>query len=82
MSVKNVKSETIKTKSKLLPSFYPSKFKCEGCIKDGEIYVCDDLKNVVVNFCIDDAENNSEIALKALEVVVKDFIESKKRDKK
>lgn len=67
-----------KTTKLLKPTYCASQFEYKEYISNGVIYVCDNLKDVVVSFVIEDAADNAEIALKALETVVKDYIESKR----
>lgn len=58
----------------LKPSYSAAKFKSDGLIYGGEMYVCDNLQDIVVQVVLTDVTDGVENHMGALKDVVDDYI--------
>ena len=58
----------------LKPSYSATKFEVKGMLECGEIYVCDNLQDIVIQVIIKDATNDIESRINILKSIVIDYI--------
>ena len=61
-------------KKKLKPSYSVTKFEAKGILEHGEIYVCDNLHDIVIQVVFKDVTNDIESHINILKSVVIDYI--------
>ena len=67
-------------KTMLKPSYSAMTFKAKGML-EGEIYVCDNLQDVVVQVVFKDATNDIESHINILKNIVIDYIRQAESEK-
>jgi hypothetical protein len=64
----------------LKPSYSSMKFETKGLLERGEIYVCDNLQDVVIQVILKDVANNDiESHINTLKSIVTDYINRQSR---
>ena len=61
-------------KTMLKPSYSVTKFEAKGIIEDGEIYVCDNLQDIVIQAVFKDVTNGIESHVNVLKSIAIDYI--------
>ena len=62
----------------LKPSYSTTKFETKGILEHGEIYVCDNLHDIVIQVVFKDVTNDIESHINILKSVVIDYINMQK----
>jgi bacterioferritin (cytochrome b1) len=63
----------------LKPSYSSMKFETKGLLERGEIYVCDNLQDIVVQVVFKDVTNGVEPHINILKSIVIDYINRQSR---
>jgi len=64
----------------LKPSYSSTKFEAKGLLERGEIYVCDNMQDVVIQVILKDVANNDiEPHINILKSIVTDYINRQSR---
>ena len=67
-------------KTLLKPSYSSAKFEAKGLLECGEIYVCDNMQDVVIQVILKDVANNDiEPHINILKSIVTDYINRQRR---
>lgn len=67
-------------KALLKPSYSSAKFEAKGLLERGEIYVCDNRQDVVIQVILKDVANNDiEPHINILKSIVTDYINRQSR---
>ena len=67
-------------KALLKPSYSSVKFEVKGLLERGEIYVCDNMQDVVIQVILKDVANNDiEPHINILKSIVTDYINRQSR---